>query len=288
METEVEAPQVRAPEIKHFVSYREYIRDYYLYKKSVRPGFSYRLFASRCGIRSPNYLQLVIQNKRNLSDSLAVRVAEAMNLRLAEKAYFCSLVRRENAKTEEEKVRAERDLLIALKKMVTKDIGTQHHEVLGRWYHLLIRELSFLPEFLPTGEWISQRLRGLVTPKEAEESVRLLELSGFLQRRPDGSLYSGDPVIDTGPEGFNEELICRVHKETLRVWSENLDHFPRELRELGILNLPVSKDRLPELKERIRRFQDEIIGWLQDESQPDEVFQMGTYVIPMTQKGMDH
>lgn len=40
------------------------------------------------------------------------------------------------------------------------------------------------------------------------------------------------------------------------------------------------------LSQRIQLFQDEIIGWLQDEKEPTQIVQLGTYLVPMTKKGV--
>ena len=52
--------------------------------------------------------------------------------------------------------------------------------------------------------------------------------------------------------------------------------------ERGLLNIPISGTRLEALRERIRAFQDELIGWLQDEREPDRVVQLGLYLIDPT------
>ncbi|MEO5668060.1 MAG: TIGR02147 family protein, partial [Bdellovibrionota bacterium] len=55
------------PDILRYGEYRAFLADFYAYKKSQRSGFSYRLFAAKAKLKSPNYLQLVMQGKRNLS-----------------------------------------------------------------------------------------------------------------------------------------------------------------------------------------------------------------------------
>jgi hypothetical protein len=55
---------------------------------------------------------------------------------------------------------------------------------------------------------------------------------------------------------------------------------------LGLLHIPIHKNKLPEFKRRIRQFQDEIIGWLQDEKEPTQVAQLGTYLIPVTKDSL--
>ncbi len=70
------------------------------------------------------------------------------------------------------------------------------------------------------------------------------------------------------------------HAETLKIWSKSLKLLKDPSLELGLLHIPITSERIPELKKRIRNFQDEIIGWLSDESSADTIVQVVTYLMP--------
>lgn len=53
-------------------------------------------------------------------------------------------------------------------------------------------------------------------------------------------------------------------------------------QELGLINIPINSNKIPELKQKMRQFQDEIIGWLQSEDKPNCVVQLGSYLMPIT------
>ena len=108
------------PLIEKYRDYRKFLSDYYAFKKSHRSGFSFRKFSSKAGLKSPNYLQLVMRGDRNLSEEIAVNVANAMELSISQKKYFISLIRQENAKTDDELSKAKEASLVALKKLVSK------------------------------------------------------------------------------------------------------------------------------------------------------------------------
>lgn len=267
------------PSIVKYSDYRLYLADYYEYKKRLRPGFSFRKFSAMAGFKSPNYLQLVIKGERRFSDEAAMAVAEALKLSKSESEVFRALVKQDLAETDSERDEAESLRLASIKRILAKEIPAAQKEILSRWYHLLVRELTFLPEFEPTGDFISKRLNGLISEEQGEESIRLLVRAGFLKSE-NGKLVPTDPVVDTGDEVFLHGFMQRHHSETLKVWSQNLDRFSPIDQELGLLNIPISSDKIPELKKRIRKFQDEIIGWVQSESNADRVVQLGTYLIP--------
>ena len=172
-------------------------------------------------------------------------------------------------------------MLTAIRKLVSKEIPKAQHEILSSWRHLVIRELVFLPDFQPNGEWISKRLQRLVSPAEANSSIELLQRGGFLKVNAKGHCEAVDPVLDTG-EGFHLAQVVSTHLGAIDAWKRLIPMLNVNERELGLLNIPIAAEKMPEFFQRIRRFQDEIIGWLQNESNPDTIVQLGTYLIPLT------
>lgn len=279
----VKVEKLMPPRIVEYHSHRTYLQDIYQFKKSQRPGFSFRQFCALAGFKSPNYLQLVIKGERRLSLEAAASVAQALKLSKAESDYFCSLVKAAHAESEAEKAEAESWKLASIKRLLTKEIPSARKEVLCKWYHLLVRELVFLKDFVPEGEYISQKLSGLISPAQAEISLGLLQKAGFLEVR-EGRMVAADPVLDTGDVNFTHLFMQEHHAETLKTWSQNLAKLSPPEQELGILNIPIHSDKIPELRRRIRRFQDEIIGFVQDEKAADRVVQLGTYLIPFAKE----
>ena len=268
------------PLLRNYSSYRAYLRDWYESKKTMRAGFSFRKFSSVLGLKSPNFMQLVLSGQRNVSTELAEKLCEVMKLKAAERSYFLSLVDREQARTPEETARAERLLLVARKKLVTSHIDRAREKVVSEWYHMLVRELVFLPTFQPTGDFVSRALNGLITEEEGQESLKLLIETGFLVRSEDGRYRAQDIAVDTGDFVFTRAAMEKHHGDTMITWAKNLNHLDPAQQELGLLHIPIASDKLEELRLRVRRFQDEIIGWLCEEKNPDRVVQLGTYIIP--------
>ena len=60
----------KGPEVFDYLDYRAFLRDHYLDKKQ-RQGLSFRGFSKRAGLKSPNYLKLVIDGQRNLTEAMA-------------------------------------------------------------------------------------------------------------------------------------------------------------------------------------------------------------------------
>lgn len=91
------------PGVRGFEAYREYLRAYYLHRKSVTPGYSYRAFAEAAHARSPNYLKLVIDGKRNLTVENIHEFAGALGLSGDDREYFEAMVLENQARSPREK-----------------------------------------------------------------------------------------------------------------------------------------------------------------------------------------
>ncbi len=269
------------PLIQNFVNYRDFLREFYFHKKSLRSGFSFRQFASMCKLKSPNYLQLVMNGSRNLSEESAIGVASAMRLNVNEKKYFLALVRIENAKTDVEMSLAKREGLSSLKKIVSKEIQKSSDQILNKWHHLVIRELVFLPDFEPSSEYVVSSLKNALSIKEAQESLDFLIKSGSI--RFNGlKWYVDDSVVDTGDDIFLHTKMQKYHADVLRFWVTNLEQMDGAHQELGLINIPINSNKISELKLRMRQFQDETIGWLQSEDKANCVIQLGLYLMPIS------
>ncbi|MGZ3710686.1 MAG: TIGR02147 family protein [Bdellovibrionota bacterium] len=277
-------PAKASPELKRYQSYRVFLGDWFAYKKSLRPGFSYRRFSGLLSLKSPNFLQLVISGQRNLSPELAGRIAKALSLTPPERSYFLALVKKESTRTKSEFEEAEKLRRISLRKLLNGPVSLLQEKIFTRWHHMLVRELVFLPDFEPSGEYISAQLNGMISVEEAEESFALLCKGGFLKREKDGRYRPVDPLVDSGDSVFTHEFMQKHHGETLAVWGKHLEKLNTPDQELGLLHIPINSEKIPELRQRIRKFQDEIIGWLESEQNPDRVVQLGTYLIPFGEK----
>src|SRR5947209_4689655 len=130
MEMSLEKTALLKPEVRRYKDYRLILRDFYEYKKSLRAGFSFRRFSQMLGLKSPNYMHMVMQGSRNLSNALAVRVAKTLGLEGGDRLYFLGLVKLENAESATERESAQREILVALKKISSVELPQAQREVL--------------------------------------------------------------------------------------------------------------------------------------------------------------
>src|SRR5688572_4669447 len=125
-----------------FLDYRAYLRAYYEAAKQQRRSFSFRFFSKLAGLRSPNFLKLVIDGQRNLGAESVERFAHALGLSAADAEFFGDLVALGQAPTLAEKNRAFENIAASRRFRAARRISGELFAYLSHWYNPVIRELA--------------------------------------------------------------------------------------------------------------------------------------------------
>jgi len=266
-----------------YLDYRAFLRDLFAQKKAEESGFSHRAFSRRAGLRSTNYLNLVMAGRRNLTPVAARQFAKGFALGKDETEYFCELVVYCQAKTAEERGRAYERLGKFRKFRSAHQLAAAQSDYHAHWYYPAIRELAARPDFAFDPAWIAKALIPPISVVEAKRAVsRLLEL-GLLTRTKGGRLKQTTELVTTGSGPLGHQIVA-YHRAMMARASESIDRIPREEREISSLTLCVSQDVLLQLKLRIREFRKELLQLAELEGKPERVVQLNFQLFPLSRR----
>lgn len=114
----------KMPSIFNFQDYREFLKAFYDAEKKAS-GLSFALFAKKAGLNSSNYLKLVIEGTRNLTQKNLFLFSKAMKLDSEETSFFECLVHLNQSQLIEEKnFYKKRFLELQKNKSTTKNISS--------------------------------------------------------------------------------------------------------------------------------------------------------------------
>jgi uncharacterized protein (TIGR02147 family) len=269
------------PRIFEYGNYRDYLRAYYSARKTQDAAFSYRFLARAAGFSSPNFLQLVIEGRRNLSPVGAERVATALRLRREEAAFFRDLVRLNQARTADERRDCAERLVRSQSFRRLQPLRQAQFEYYARWYFVAVRELSGTSGFREDPAWIARRLRPAVTVAEARDALEKLQTLGLLTRDSAGRLVQAEPTVSSGDEVSSAALV-EFHRQMIRLGADSLERFPRERRDVSTVTVCVSATTSAEMKARIQRFRKELLALAERDPEPTEVFQWNCQFFPLS------
>ncbi len=273
----------RAIDVFGYMDYRAFLRDYYAEKKATGRGFSFRAFSMKAGLGSPNYLKLVMDGDRNLTTEMAERFANACGLKGDSASFFCELVGFNQAKNTVERSEKYAKLTTYRKYRAAHQLDLAQAAYCSNWYLPAIRELAARKDFRDDPSWIARTLVPEITIAEATMALeKLLEL-GLLVRREDGSLGQGTELVTTGDE--TRLVHVRSYHRTMITRSlDAMDEVPKEQRDISSLTLCLGPSGLKRFKERLQRFQNELLELSSLESDPQQVIQINFQLFPLSKR----
>lgn len=246
-------------DIYSYLDYRAFCRDFYRTSKERDPRFSFRVFGRQAGVAG-SYLKHVIDGARNLSPEMTIRFGNGMGLHAREIDYFENLVRFNQATTLEEK-NLYFDRLRRKRARTLKPLGlTDAVALLSHWYVVAIKELvvNLNTDDVKT---IQRFLRKRLPENIIEKAVEDLKELGWLQEV--SGRWTSQANQATFPDEVKSYVVRSFHRQMLEITAEALEDDMSE-REFGaaVFTFPASK--LPELKERIKDMQRDLVSYVQD------------------------
>jgi uncharacterized protein (TIGR02147 family) len=265
-----------------FLDYRAYLRAYYEAAKKTRPSFTYRLFSKLAGLRSPNFLKLVIEGQRNLGADSVVRFGQALGLEGVDAEFFADLVAFNQATSLTDKNRAFERIAASRRFRAARRIDGDLFAYLSHWYNPAIRELAGRSDFNEDPRWIAAELCPRISPREAADAMKLLFSLGLLVRDPDsGRVLRGEPTLTTEHE-VRSLGAAAFHRQMMERAAESLDSVPRELRDLAALTVCISSKTAAAVKERIHQFRETLTELCDSDTDGAVVYQLNVQWFPLS------
>jgi uncharacterized protein (TIGR02147 family) len=272
-----------AVDVFRYRDYRSFLREYYQLRKEHRGGYSLRAFSRGTGLRSPNYLKLVMDGDRNLTPSMALRFAEGCGLSGEAAEYFCELVAFNQARVAREReLHFERLTRFSRFRKVHKlDIAQSAYH--SEWYIPAIRELTARADFSEDPSWLAKTLLPEVSAAQAKRAIDVLLELGLLVRDENGRLGQAEELVETpaGPLGHH---VVQFHRTMMQLAAESLDRVPREEREIASVTLCLAQEQLEQLKAELRAFRNHLLQKYQAGADAERVVQLNLQMFPLSHK----
>jgi uncharacterized protein (TIGR02147 family) len=266
-----------------YLNYRDFLRDYYTDKKAQHSFYSYRLFSEKAGFRSPNFLKLVIDGKRNLSKESVFKFRRALKLNKRESEYFENLVFFNQSASLEEKNTYLGALMKYRQKADPSRIEKSEYAYYSHWYHPVIRELATARDFGEDYRRLGQAVIPAIGGEEARKSVRLLLDLGFIRQTKDGQLEKTALSLTTGRQ-VRSVAVANYHKAMLGLAAESIERFESQERDLEALTLRVSDETYRTMMSKAHGFLMELLKIAESDPGAERVIQVGLQLFPLSQR----
>lgn len=285
-----EAAALSAPVLAAYTDYRQYLKDFYLFKRGqtrsdIRP-YSYANFAASADIRSPNYLKLVIESQRNLSSAMAKKFGKALGLSKEEIEEFLALVDYCQATEPLERNRYLKVLadIRVRQQLKAGEIKAETWEKVPSWVTWVLHAMTEQKGVVFEAERLAEIMKGGAQADEIRKSLDKLLESGELARAEDGSVTKGRELMN-GSEDVPVALVRKLQAELIYLGLESLFQDAPQEREFGAMTVSLTEAEFEQLKFELRQFRKR---WTKDisvqrkQSKGDRVFQLNIQLFSVT------
>jgi uncharacterized protein (TIGR02147 family) len=259
-----------AVDVFAYLDYRRFIADFVAWKKATR-GLTYRSFAERSGLSSPNYLQQVVRGKRNVTAPTAAKIAAGLGLTGHAKAFFSELVELAGARTDAAQA-------LVLQKLKARTAKAKRQPLTApslhsSWLHAVVWETAALDGGRFDAEALAARLRYVANAAEVGASLRFLVERGWLAHDAEAGVYRQQPVAFEPLNDVRRLEIQQCHLKYLEIAKRRVAD-PVAEREYQALTLAVPRSRMADVKQRLRAFIASLNDELAEEDGADSIVQL--------------
>ncbi len=268
------------PNIFEYENYRSFLKDYFIYCKQCKPQFSYRYFAQKAGFRSPNFLKLAMDGKRNLSSLSIEQFCKAFKLSSVESEYFMCLVHFNQSENEAQKVQWAQKILRSKGLQKIHPLRQAEYSYYAHWYYIPIREMILLKNFNESPNWIAQQFHPPLEDDQVRKALEHLLQMGLIERNQQGQLVQRQRFISTGNE-VSHSLVKQYHRDMIQKGADAIDTVAKLRREVSAVCIPISQVKREEIKTKIQQFRKEIMAIAESSDEAEEIYQLNIQWFPL-------
>jgi uncharacterized protein (TIGR02147 family) len=266
-------------EIYTYFSYQKYLSDFYREKKSKEAFFSFRYISHKVGV-DHSLLVKIFQGKRHICEKSIPAFAKILNLSPRQTEYFGLLVLYGKAKTGRE-IKHYFERLLAFSEVQAHKVEADKYEFYQKWYYTAVREILHVQPDITDYRKLASLVEPAITPGEAKKAVALLVRLGFVKKNEHGQFELSSRFITTGDD-WKSIAIQSFQKESLALASRALEGVPKEQRDISTITVSLDNEGFQKVRDRVRAFQDEIVGIAASCGKVNRVYQVNLQVFPMS------
>lgn len=226
-----------------FLDYRDFLSAFYSLKKRTEYGFTYAKFSKLAGIKSPNYLKLIKEKKRNLTDKNIFKFANALKLNDNETQYFEHLVRYNQGETTESKLHHYRKLQYLLRNQeITPGNIRQSEQLFESFATFIIYEAIRMKNGKASIEWVQKNLNFYIPKSELKNIFKSLEDNQLITSKGDNLWKTEEFFLNVDREQENV-LLADWHLSLIDQAKEAISTFDFDKRDMNAHTAVLDKEQ---------------------------------------------
>lgn len=275
--------ELSEPRIEDYFCYRTYLSDFFKYKKSSNPNYSYRVFTQKAGLKSSGHLKMVIDRDRNIGDKTLPMYLKGLSFsKKKEKEIFKLLVQYDQTQDLSDKTKIFEKILSLKEKSGASTLQASQFKLLSEAHIVTIYVLVGLERFSGSIDAIQKALSEQVSRAKVEKALLLLlemdliEVRGGRYVQKQGALSTADDIQTIAVNRYHEEMV-KLSLESLKK-----DHFKQ--RNFNGVTIGIDAEKYGLVCEKLNNFRKELNELLSDDSNANRVYQLNLNLFPLTKE----
>ena len=267
--------------IFEYLDYRLYLKDFYLEKKKMSK-FSFREFSRMAGFTSPVFIKLVIEGKSNLSNSSIGKLSKALGLVKTERSFFENLVKFDQAKNIDEKMKYLERLKKSTSSIKSFVLTDEHFEYFSQWYHAVVKELLNTMEFNGDYAKLAETIHPPIKVSEVKQSIRLLERLGLVEGDEQGRPRVTRQFVSAAGISMQALAVKNVQRKMAHLAADAIDSVPAQQRDISGVSIGISAEGFNKVQEELARCRQRLLEIAAEDKQSDRVYRVNLHLFPLS------
>jgi len=249
--------------------------------KERNPRFTVRALAQKLQLKSHSHLSRILSGSKPVPLGYLPVFVHVFKLKKAEMQFLEYLIMLDQSKTEEEITFYENRLREIQKRSKIKFSYTDKNYYLMHPLYPILLELTETKDFIHDLEWIKRRIPFKTSKNEISLAIDFLKKNGLLTENNNclTRTYQHMKTLDDNVD----KIVKSYHKSILNFAEMALENCPLDMRMFNNFCLPITSQKLQQIKNRIKDFTEDLITEIEaDSGEGDEVYQLNINFFPMT------
>lgn len=284
---------IAVPKLADYMEYRQFLADWFAYRrklsaKEIRP-YGYQMFSAAANIKSPNYLKMIIEGRRNLSDDMVGKFGKALGFQKEQTEEFRYLVHWNQATDPVERNVYLKKLseLRVEKKLRSGEIDRKTWDKIPNWVAWVLYAMVDQEGVKFDLASLKKTLRGKASEHEIDEALKSLLAGGELVRDEATGVISKSRNLIESPEDVPVALIRKLQAQLMLLGLESLYQDAATDREFGTLTMSLTKAEFEEVKFKLRQMRkslhkDNTVA--RGQGLGERVYQLNIQLFPVTNR----
>jgi uncharacterized protein (TIGR02147 family) len=266
-----------------YTDYRKFLKDYFRSKKKENKTFSLKILADRAGFKARDYILRVMNGSRNLSQSGAFMLSQALRLSEKEADYFRNLVGFNQAASTREKEFFLAKMTEIGKYGKVQKLRREQFAYLSEWYYSALRSLlpviGFGDDYAEIGRFLDPPL----TSAQVRKAIDLLVQQGLLTRDASGAYGVPESRLTAGDE-VSSVALSRFHRQSLDLARRAMDVFSSAERDISGITMSLSREGFDKMKAAIQAFRKKAMSIADEDVNEERAYQLNLQLFPLSKR----